>query len=66
MFITAYKIKYFWRKGWEEIPELMVLITPTILASFLSVYVIRRQLEEKNKLPRYYNDYTGKFLDTFS
>ncbi|XP_029046930.1 uncharacterized protein LOC114877925 [Osmia bicornis bicornis] len=54
----ANQIKYFWRKGWEEMPELMVLISPTIVTLFVTVHVIRKQLEEKDKLPRYYNEYT--------
>ncbi|XP_003708498.1 uncharacterized protein LOC100876711 [Megachile rotundata] len=54
----GYQVKYLWRKGWEEIPEIMVFVPPTIVGLFGLVWLVRAQLEEAKRLPRYFDDIT--------
>ncbi|XP_076245746.1 uncharacterized protein LOC143186152 [Calliopsis andreniformis] len=51
------KIKYFWRKGWDEIPELMIFM-PIVIGASVAAGFILREMANDTKVPKYYNNIT--------
>ncbi|XP_031840498.1 uncharacterized protein LOC116430461 [Nomia melanderi] len=51
------KIAHFWRKGWNEIPEIM-FTTPIALASIVAVLYLRFTTTVYDRPPKFYRKIT--------